>query len=210
VRVSASNPQPGARPGSFRIAGLPATPEETKPTQEAVMQVRRGLVSKGYRESPDANGAQLEVTVSCGAGTPSIQRTTTREPIYRVVQAPSHYERMQVGNTATGAPMFELRLVESPAIQQLAGYREIPHETKIFKKYLRLTAHEIRAGTGPTGQVNAWSVEGVCEEAGESVSEIVPVLAAACLVYVGRETATAELIRMSDADRDVASLRRSN
>ena len=210
VEVTARIQRQTAGPASFRVVSQPATPEDTKPTQEAVALVRRGLASKGYRESAGATDADLVVTVSCGASGPSIQRTTVQEPIYRTVQAPSRYERVQVGSGPNGSPMFEMRLVESPAIQKLAGYREVPRETKVFKKYLRLSARGTQAGTGPSSLSDSWAIESVCVEAGASVSEIVPVLAAACLAYVGKETAGPEVVHMSDADKDVVSLRRGN
>ncbi len=210
VRVTASRHGPVVRSGSFQIVGQPERPEDAKPTEEAVALVRRGLAGKGYRESTGTDGADLLITVSCGASGPSIQQTTVQEPIYRVVQAPSRYERVQVGNTPGDAPMYEMRLVESPAIQKLAGYREVPRETKVFQKYVRLSAHENRAGTGPTVPAAGWTVESVCEDAGTSVSEIVPVLTVACLVYVGKETAGTDVMHISEADKDVASLRRGN
>ena len=136
VRVTSRIQRQLAGPGTFRVVTQPATPDDAKPTQEAVALVRRGLASKGFRESTGANASDLAVTVSCGVGGATIQRTTMREPIYQVVQGPSRYERVQAGVSSNGSPIFELRLVESPAIQKLSGYREVPIETKVFKKYL--------------------------------------------------------------------------
>jgi hypothetical protein len=210
VHVTAGIRHAAAQPGTFRIVSQPITPDDAKPTGEAIALLRRGLVAKGYREAAGASEPDRIITVSCGASGPSIQRTTEREPIYRVVQAPSRYERVQVGNTPGGAPLYEMRLVESPAIRKLAGYRDVPRATKVFKKYLRLSAHDNRAGPTPTAPTDDWTIESVSEEPGSSVSEIVPVLTAASLVYLGKETTGTEIMHLSDTDQDVAALRRGH
>lgn len=208
VKVTAQAQAPTKTPRSYRLVEQ-AVDERHRPLyHEAAKIVRSALATKGLTELPGPAEPDWFVSINCTVGPPITNRTVGTEAIYFMVPGPVRYETVQVGTSANGAPIYQTVARQDPPSQQLYGYRDYPIDVTFFKKYLRLRAFENRSAGNTVQPEVVWSADATCESEGAEVRKILPVLAAASMVYFGKSSDGSELIRIKATDRDVAAIGR--
>lgn len=208
VKVTAQAQAQTKAPRSYRLVDQPVDEKFRPLYQEAIKIVRRALATKGLNELPGPAEPDWLITFNCTVGPPITNRTVGTEAVYVLVPGPVRYETVQVGTSANGTPIYQTVARQEPPTQQLYGYRDFPIDVTSFKKYLRWRAFENKL-SGNTAQPQlAWSADATCESGDKDILKILPVLAAASMVYFGKSSDGSELIRIKATDRDVAAIQR--
>ena len=206
IRVNASAPVQTARTGTYRIVDRVVPPQHALLYQDAAKIVRRAFAAKGMREATDGTEPDVLIVFGCGIGPATTRRTTVSQPVFLLVVGRVSYQRIQVGYTARGDPIYKEVPVQEPMRDEFAGVRTYPVDVKVFKKQLRLRAFENKDAADQVTPVEAWSVDATCEGEGQEIRQVLPALAAACMVYAGKNLPHPETIRLKDTDRNVAAI----
>ncbi len=200
VRVTAVAPVQGPKPASFRLLGQANSPSEQGLLNEAVDLARQVLKNKGFNEAAgDITTPDLFVAVSCGLGVGSTRHGTTEIPYY--ITIPGKIRRDPTAGSGASA------MVQDPSTEAILGYDHQKIEIKALKKYLRLVAFEKNPLQFEQTQIPVWAVQAVYESEDARLRKVLPVLAAAAMVFVGSDSKGAVPIRMRDSDQDVSALR---
>lgn len=194
---------------SYRIVNKnPAVSEDTLRYKEAVGFVRTALSGKGLYEAPDPDKADLVVAVDYGIGPPKASSVPVSDPVYMTVPGQTRYERVQVGTDRNGNPVYQTVVVQEPPTTELVGYREYMVTVITYEKYLKLNATENKPGVEGRPPSEVWTVDVSSEGESRDVRKSLPVLAAASIDWVGKDTKGQKTIRIKDSDKDVAFVRK--
>ena len=207
VRVRSLTRPEVKQPTTYRLAETPVGAEDPAIYREAAVVLRRALATKGLREGAVGTEPELLILVGCEVGLPTTRYTTESSPVHVMVPGRTYTETVQVGTSSSGEPIYQTVTRQEPPTQQIVGYQQFPVTTKIFRKHLRLKAVEYR----PTGRHGVplafWAVEATCDGDSKDYVKVLPLLAAASMVYLGRASDGTELIRLSDRDKDVRHIK---
>ena len=200
---------PGS-PATYRFFRTVVARADEALYEETTRIVRNALATKGLREVKEGPEPDLFVSFSCGVVLATVRRTMVSEPLYAMVPGPIRYETVQVGTTATGAPIYRTVVSQDPPTPQIYGYRSVPDETQYFRKLLRMRMLE---NTGAPKNLataaawtQAWGVDATYESDDKNLRKVLPVLAAAAMVYFGKDSEGVIPIRITDRDRDVTAI----
>jgi hypothetical protein len=207
VRVRALARDGAKLPTSYRLADTPDATQNPARYQAAGKILRVALAKKGLREAPAGTDAELLILFGCEVGPAITRRVTETSAVYMMVPGRTYTETVQVGTSANGSPIYQTITRQEPPTQQLAGYEDRPIDISIFRKSLRLKAVQNLPPGDNREPLAFWAVEASCDGESKDYAQVLPVLAAASMVYVGRVSDGIELIRLTDADQDVRSLK---
>jgi hypothetical protein len=145
---------------SYRIENKnPLVAEDSLRYKEAAGFVKTALSGKGLYEAPENTKPDLVVNLDYGVGPPEIRRETVSEPVYIEIPGERRTERVQVGTSPTGAPIYQTIVVQDPPTTHLAGYRDYVITSVVYEKYLKLSA----LSTEPSGEgrppSEVWTVD---------------------------------------------------
>lgn len=158
-------------------------------------------------EAGEAVTPDFFVTVDCGLAVGATRREITHVPIYVTVPGRVRQETQQVGATSSGTPIYQTVTIQDPPTQELRGYDTPSREVQSVNKLLRLLAYAKDPADARQLPAPVWGVQALFESDDAGLKKVLPVLAAACRVFVGQETKGATLIPMRHTDSDVSSLR---
>ncbi|MCX6950971.1 MAG: DUF4136 domain-containing protein [Verrucomicrobia bacterium] len=212
VKVRALPSPSASKPATYRFFRAAVAPGNEALDEETMRTLRSALATKGLREVPAGAEPDLVISFSCGVMLASVRQTMLSEPIYYYVPGPIRYETVQVGTTPTGSPIYQTVTRQDPPTQQFYGYRSVPSETRYFRKILRLRMLE-NNGTPKDlataeAWANAWGGDASYESEDKNLSKVLPVLAAASMVYFGKDSSGIVPIRIKDTDSDVVAIKR--
>ena len=194
---------------SYKIINKnPAVAEDTLRYKEAVGYVRTALSGKGLYEAPDADKADLVVAVDYGVGPPQSRRESVSEPVYLTLPGQIRFERVQVGVDRNGNPVYQTVTVQDPPRTEFVGYREYFVTVTVYEKYLRLNATENKPAAEGRPPSEIWTVDVTSEGESRDLRKALPILAAASIDYVGKDSKGQKSIRIKDTDKDVAFIKK--
>jgi hypothetical protein len=186
----------------------PQISEDSLRNKEAVGFVRTALSGKGMYETTDAAHADLVLDVDYGVGPPQIRHETVSEPVYITLPGEVRTERVQVGTDRNGNPIYQTVTYQDPPRTELAGYRDYVITTTVYEKYLRMSARENKPATEGRPASEVWTVDVTSEGQSKDIRKTLPVLAAASIDYVGKDSHGQKVIRLKDSDKDVAFVKK--
>ncbi len=194
---------------SYKIHNAnPAVSEDTLRHQEAVGFVRTALSGKGMYETTDADKADVVVDLEYGVGPPKLQRETVQDPVYMTLPGQARVERVQVGTDKNGNPIFSTVTVQEPPRTELVGYRDRIIETIVYEKHLRLSAKDNKPAAEGQPPSEIWTIDVTSEGETHDLRKTLPILAAASIDYIGKDSHGEKVIRLKDTDKDIAFIKK--
>jgi hypothetical protein len=202
--------KPGAEKSiSYTIRNKnPLVTEDSLRYKEAAGFVKTALSGKGMYEAPENVKADLVVNLDYGVGPPELRRETVSEPVYIQVPGETRTERVQVGTTATGQPIFQTIVVQDPPTTQLAGYRDYVYTSVVYEKYLKLSAlstEQVAEGRPPS---EVWTIDVTSEGESRDIRKNLPLLVAASIDYIGKDSQGQQQIKIKDGDSKVVFVKK--
>ena len=183
-------------------------PDDSLRNKEAVGFVRTALSGKGMYETTDADKADVVVDLDYGVGPPQMRRETVSEPIYITLPGEVRTERVQVGTDRNGNPIYQTVTYQDPPRTEFAGYRDYVITTTVYEKYLHLSAKESKPASEGRPPSEIWTVDVTSEGQSHDLRKTLPVLAAASIDYVGKDSHGQKTIHLKDTDKDVAFVKK--
>jgi hypothetical protein len=182
--------------------------EDSLRYKEAAGFVRTALSGKGMYEAPDGAKADLVVEVDYGVGPPQSKVETVAEPVYRVIPGRIVTQTVQVGTDRNGNPIYQTVTVQEPPTTEFDGYREYQVRVTVYEKYLKLSARENKPAVEGRPPTEVWAVDITSEGESRDVRKALPILAAASIDYVGKDSLGQKTIRIKDSNSDVAFVKK--
>ena len=186
----------------------PAIAEDSLRHQEAVGFVRTALSGKGMYETTDTEKADLVVDLDYGVGPPQTHHETVSEPVYLTLPGQTRVERVQVGTDKNGNPVYSTMTVQEPPRTELVGYRDVVVTTVVYEKHLRLSARENKPAAEGRPPAEVWTVDVTSEGESHDLRKALPMLAAATIDYVGKDSHGQKVITLKDTDKDIAFVKK--
>lgn len=194
---------------SYKILNKnPAVDDDSLRYKEAAGYVRTALSGKGLYEAPDNQNADLVVSIDYGVGPPQSRREVVSEPVYVTLPGQMRMERVQVGTDRNGNPVYQTMTVQDPPRTEFAGYREYFVTVTVYEKFLRLNATENKPAAEGRPPSEIWTVDITSEGESRDIRKALPILAAASIDYVGKDSLGQKTIRIKDTDKDVAFIKK--
>lgn len=194
---------------SYKIhSSNPEISEDTLRHKEAVGFVRTALSGKGMYETTDESKADLVVDLDYGVGPPQLHHETVSEPIYVTLPGEVRTERVQVGTDRNGNPIYQTVTVQDPPHTEMIGYRDRVITTVVYEKHLRMSARENKPAAEGRPPSEIWTVDVTSEGESHDLRKSLPVLAAASIDYVGKDSHGQKVIRLKDSDKDIAFIKK--
>ncbi|HUR59384.1 MAG TPA: hypothetical protein VM029_16835 [Opitutaceae bacterium] len=186
----------------------PLVAEDSLRYKEAAGFVKTALSGKGMYEAPPGAKPDLVVDLDYGVGPPVSRRETISEPVYITVPGQIRTERVQVGTDSQGRPIYQTVTVQDPPTTEFAGYREYQITVTVYEKFLKLAAHENKEQTEGRPAQEVWTVDVTSEGENRDIRKTLPVLVAASIEYIGKDSHGQKSIRIKDGDKDVAFVKK--
>ena len=186
----------------------PLVADDSLRYQEAAGMVKTALSGKGMFEAPPNVKADMVVDLDYGIGPPQMRRETVSEPVYITLPGQVRTERVQVGTDSQGRPIYQTITVQDPPTTEFAGFREYQVTVTVYEKYLKLSAKENKEQTEGRPQTEIWNVDVTSEGESRDVRKTLPVLVAASIDYIGKDTQGQNSIRIKDTHSDIAFVKK--
>lgn len=186
----------------------PMVSEDSLRYKEAKDYVKTALSGRGLYEAPDKVKADIVVDLDYGIKPPESRRETVSEPVYITIPGQIRTERVQVGTDANGRPIYQTVTVQDPPTTEFAGFREYQVTVTVYEKYLRLTARENAPAQEGKPPAEIWTVDVTSEGQSRDLRKNLPILVAASIDYIGKDTQGQKSIKIKDTDRDVGFVKK--
>jgi hypothetical protein len=98
--------------------------------------------------------------------------------------------------------------VQEPPTTEFDGYREYQVRVTVYEKYLKLSARENKPAVEGRPPTEVWAVDITSEGESRDVRKALPILAAASIDYVGKDSLGQKTIRIKDSNSDVAFVKK--
>jgi hypothetical protein len=172
--------RPGAKAISYSIRSAnPSVAGDSVRYREAAELVKAALSGRGLYEAPANTVPDVVVNLDYGVGPPRVRREKVYE--WESTSGPD-----STGFFLPGLPTRPVWISETT-----------------YEKYLRLTARESVADTLGRPPAEIWTVDVVSEGESQDIRKYLPILAAASIDYIGRDSHGHKTIRIKDSDADV-------
>ncbi len=202
--------KPGAEQSiSYKIVNKnPLVTEDSLRYKEAAGYVKTALSGKGLYEAPENTKPDIVVNLDYGVGPPEIRRETVSEPVYIEIPGERRVERVQTGTGPNNQPIYSTVVIQDPPTTHLAGYRDYIVTSIVYEKYLKMSAlsTEVVAEGRPPSEV--WIVDVTSEGESRDIRKNLPVLVAASIEYIGKDSKGQKTIKIKDSDRDVVFVKK--
>ncbi|MFZ9748140.1 MAG: hypothetical protein ACO3G4_16100 [Opitutaceae bacterium] len=176
--------------------------------KEAANLVKTGLSGRGLYEAPGNVKADMVIDLDYGVGPPQVRRETVSEPVYITLPGQIRTERVQVGTDSQGRPVYQTITVQDPPTTEFAGFREYMVTVVVYEKYLRLTARENKEPVEGQPLVDIWTLDITSEGESKDIRKHLPILVAASIDFVGKDTQGQKTIRIKDTASDIAFVKK--
>jgi hypothetical protein len=182
----------------------PLVADDSLRYKEASDYVKTALSGKGLYEAPPKVKPDIVVDLDYGIKPPESRKEMISEPVYVTIPGLVRTERMQVGTDAQGRPIYQTITIQEPPTTEFAGFREYAVTVTVYEKYLRLTARENAPAQEGRPPQEIWTVDVTSEGQSRDLRKHLPVLVAASIDYIGKDTQGQKTIKIKDTDKDVA------
>jgi hypothetical protein len=186
----------------------PLVADDSLRYKEAAGFVKTALSGKGLYEAPPGVKPDVVVDLDYGVGPPQMRRETVSEPVYITVPGQIRTERVQVGTDAQGRPIYQTITVQDPPTTEFAGFREYQVTITVYEKYLKLSAKENKEQVEGRPAQELWTVDVISEGESRDIRKTLPVLAAASIDYIGKDSQGQKTIRIKDTASDIAFVKK--
>jgi hypothetical protein len=186
----------------------PLVADDSLRYKEASGMVKTALSGKGMYEAPPNTKPDLVVDLDYGVGPPQMKRETVSEPVYITVPGQIRTERVQVGTDSQGRPIYQTVTVQDPPTTEFAGFREYIVTVVVYEKYLKLAARENKETTEGRPAQEVWTVDVTSEGESRDIRKNLPVLVAATIDYIGKDSQGQKTIRIKDSSSDIAFVKK--
>ena len=182
--------------------------EDSLRYKEAASLVRTALSGKGMYEAHDAEKADIVVEMDYGIGPPQSKRETVSDPVYLTIPGQIRTERVQVGTDRNGNPVYQTITVQDPPTTEFAGYRERIITVIVYEKFLKMSARENKPAEEGRPPNEVWTLDVVSEGESRDLRKNLPILVAASIEYVGKDTHGQKTSRIKDTNSDVVFVKK--
>lgn len=186
----------------------PLVADDSLRYQEAAGFVKTAMSGKGMYEAPPGVKPDIVVDLDYGVGPPISKRETVSEPVYITIPGQIRTERVQVGTDSQGRPIYQTITVQDPPTTEFAGFREYQITVTVYEKFLKMTARENVEPVEGRPQPESWTVDVISEGESRDIRKHLPILAAASIDYIGKDSEGQKTIRIKDNDKDVAFVKK--
>lgn len=186
----------------------PLVADDSLRYKEAAGFVKTALSGKGMFEAPAGVKPDLVVDLDYGVGPPVSRRETISEPVYITLPGQIRTERVQVGTDSQGRPIYQTVTVQDPPTTEFAGYREYQITVTVYEKFLKLAARENKEVAEGRPQQEMWTVDVTSEGESRDIRKNLPVLVAASIEYIGKDSQGQKSIRIKDTNKDIAFVKK--
>lgn len=186
----------------------PLVADDSLRYKEAASMVKTALSGKGMFEAPPNTKADMVVDLDYGVGPPQMRKETVSEPVYITVPGQIRTERVQVGTDSQGRPIYQTITVQDPPTTEFAGFREYVITVVVYEKYLKLSARENKEAVEGRPPSEIWTVDVTSEGESRDIRKNLPILVAASIDYIGKDTQGQKTIRIKDTASDVAFVKK--
>jgi hypothetical protein len=186
----------------------PLVSDDSLRYKEAANMVKTALSGKGMYEAPPNVKPDLVVDLDYGVGPPQMRKETVSEPVYITVPGQIRTERVQVGTDSQGRPIYQTVTVQDPPTTEFAGFREYIVTVVVYEKYLKLTARENKEAVEGRPAQEVWTVDVTSEGESRDIRKNLPVLVAASIDYIGKDSQGQKTIRIKDTSSDIAFVKK--
>lgn len=199
VKVDALSKPEAEKAVAYRLqtSGSGIDPKSLR-NQEAERFVRTALSGRGLYEAPKPELADVVVTLDYGVSEPKLVREMRTEPIYRTLPGRVFTAVVQVGVDKNGNPIFATQTYQEPPSTEYIGDREYMVTVVKYEKYLRLSARENKPAGDNAPPAELWTVDVSSEGESRDLRKHLPVLAAATIEFVGKDTRGQKSIRLKE------------
>lgn len=186
----------------------PLVADDSLRYQEAANLVKTALSGRGMYEAPPNTKADMVVDLDYGVGPPQIRRETVSEPVYITIPGQIRTERVQVGTDSQGRPIYQTITVQDPPTTEFAGFREYIVTIVVYEKYLKLSARENKELVEGQPPNEIWTLDITSEGESKDIRKHLPILVAASIDYIGKDTQGQKTIRIKDNASDIAFVKK--
>jgi hypothetical protein len=186
----------------------PLVADDSLRYKEASNMVKTALSGKGMYEAPPNVKPDVVVDLDYGVGPPQMKRETVSEPVYITVPGQIRTERVQVGTDSQGRPIYQTITVQDPPTTEFAGFREYIVTVVVYEKYLKLAARENKESVEGRPAQEVWTVDVTSEGESRDIRKNLPVLVAASIEFIGKDSQGQKTIRMKDNSSDIAFVKK--
>lgn len=186
----------------------PMVADDSLRYKEAAGHVKTALSGRGMFEAPPGVKPDMVVDLDYGIGPPVSKRELVSEPVYIQVPGRIRTERVQVGTDAQGRPIYRTITIQDPPTTEFAGFREYEITVTVYEKYLRLSARENAPQVEGRPPNEIWTVDVTSEGESRDLRKKLPILVAASIDYIGKDSQGQKTIRIKDTDADVAFVKK--
>lgn len=186
----------------------PLVADDSLRYKEAAGMVKTALSGKGMYEAPPNTKADVVVDLDYGVGPPQMRKETVSEPVYITIPGQIRTERVQVGTDSQGRPIYQTITVQDPPTTEFAGFREYLVTVVVYEKYLKLSARENKEAVEGRPPAEVWTVDVTSEGESRDIRRNLPVLVAASIDYIGKDSQGQKTIRIKDSHSDIAFVKK--
>lgn len=186
----------------------PLVADDSLRYKEAESLVKTALSGRGMYEAPPNTRADMIVDLDYGVGPPQVRRETVSEPVYITIPGQIRTERVQVGTDSQGRPIYQTITVQDPPTTEFAGFREYIITVVVYEKYLKLTARENKEAVEGRPPNEIWTLDITSEGESKDIRKHLPILVAASIDYIGKDTQGQRTIRIKDTSSDIAFVKK--
>lgn len=186
----------------------PLVADDSLRYKEAAGFVKTALSGKGMYEAPPGVKPDIVVDLDYGVGPPMSKRETISEPVYVTIPGQIRTERVQTGTDSQGRPIFQTITVQDPPSTEFAGFREYQITVTTYEKFLKLSAHENKEVAEGRPVPEVWTIDVTSEGESRDIRKNLPVLVAASIDYIGKDSQGQKTIRIKDSDKDVVFVKK--
>ena len=113
-----------------------------------------------------------------------------------------------MGTDRNGNPLYQTVVTQDPPSTEFAGFREYQVTVTVYEKYLRLSARSTEPVAEGRPAPEVWTVDITSEGESRDIRKNLPVLVAASIDYIGKDSHGQKTIKMKDGDKDVAFIKK--
>ncbi|HWA11363.1 MAG TPA: DUF4136 domain-containing protein [Opitutaceae bacterium] len=195
---------------SYKIVNRnPTVDSDSLRYKEVEKAVKTALSGRGMYEAPDESTADLIVNLDYGINPPKVTEERRTQPVYLSTPGQIRTETVQVGQDRQGNPIFTTITTQEPPRTEYAGDEEYMVPVVTYEKYLRLSARENKVAAEGKQPMEVWSIDVTSEGSSSNLRKYIPLMAAATIGYIGKDTSGEKNIRLKDdKDGDIAFVKK--
>jgi len=186
----------------------PLLAEDSLRYKEAAEYVKTALSGRGMYEAPPNAKPDVVIDLDFGLGEPQQRREVIQEPVFRIEPGVMVERIVLVVDPITKQPRPVTVLQSTGDRQVVDHYEERQVTYTVYEKHLHLTARENGPATEGKPPAEIWTVDVTSEGESRDLRKNLPVLVAASIDYVGKDTHGQKSVKIKDKDGNVAFVKK--